>query len=135
MEKPIKEILITYSSGYGATKEIAEEIARVLNEQLECNITSKSIHECDTINNYDAIVLGSSIRADRPLANARDFFSIHRYDLGQKNAVFGADYDVKVMNLEDAAGNDKQSQLVRRQFNVLAFFTFIPFMTSEIENI
>ena len=34
------------------------------------------------------------------------------YDLGQKNAVFGADYDVKVMNLEDAAGNDKQSQLV-----------------------
>ena len=84
METPIKEILITYSSGYGATKEIAEEIAQILNEQLNCHITSKGIHECDNVNGYDAIVLGSSVRADKPLANARDFFSTYRYNLGQK---------------------------------------------------
>jgi len=32
--------------------------------------------------------------------------------LGELNAVLGSSYDVKVMNLEDASGNDKQSQLV-----------------------
>ena len=84
MDTPTQEILVVYSSGYGATKEVAEEIAHVLAGQLECNITTKSIHECDDINGYDAIVLGSSIRADKPLANARDFFSIHRHHLGQK---------------------------------------------------
>jgi menaquinone-dependent protoporphyrinogen oxidase len=76
--------LVAYSSGYGATKEVAEEIAKILAEQLKCNVTSKSVHECDDINSYDAIVLGSSVRADKPLANARDFFSIHRHRLGQK---------------------------------------------------
>lgn len=34
------------------------------------------------------------------------------YTLGSNNAAAGAGYDVKVMNLEDANGTDKQSQLV-----------------------
>ncbi len=34
------------------------------------------------------------------------------YDLGTTNSVIGAAYDVKVMNIEDSYGNDKQSQLV-----------------------
>ncbi len=79
-----KEILVTYSSGYGATKEVAEEVASVLKSNPEFNIAFKKIDECDSIDQYDVVVVGSSVRADRPLANARDFFARHRRVLTNK---------------------------------------------------
>ncbi|MBN1481517.1 hypothetical protein EH223_04065 [candidate division KSB1 bacterium] len=89
MDTLSKEVLVTYSSGYGATKEVAEEIAKILSDQLQCKVVSKSIHECEGIQDYDAVILGASIRAERPLANARDFFSKHKYELAQKKlAIF-----------------------------------------------
>lgn len=112
MDTPVKEILVAYSSGYGATKEVAEEIAKVLAEQLECNITTKSIHECDDINGYDAIVLGSSVRADKPLANARDFFSIHRHDLSRKKlALFVVSITASTPDGIEIAKRDYATQL------------------------
>lgn len=79
-----KDILVTYSSGYGATKEVAKEVASILQEDPEFKIEFKQIDECDSIEEYDAVVLGSSVRADRPLANARDFFARYRHDLPHK---------------------------------------------------
>ena len=79
-----KDILVAYSSGYGATKEVAQEVVSILQSNQEFKITFKQIDDCDTIDPYDVIVVGSSVRADRPLANARDFFSRHRRDLMNK---------------------------------------------------
>jgi len=81
---PDKKILVAYSSGYGATQEVAEEIVKVLKNGAQVSVDSKKIEDCDDIKKYDAVVLGSSVRADRPLANARDFFSAHRYELSSK---------------------------------------------------
>ena len=84
MKRPKKEILVTYSSGYGATREVAEEIARVLENIDGFKVDSKNVNDCEVIKNYDALIIGSSVRADKPLANARDFFAQHRYDLVDK---------------------------------------------------
>ena len=84
MDTPQRKILVTYSSGYGATKEVAEEVANVLKNYPEFKVVTQGIHECEHVDEFDAIILGSSIRADKPLANARDFFSTHRFTLAEK---------------------------------------------------
>ncbi|MBN1465968.1 flavodoxin domain-containing protein [candidate division KSB1 bacterium] len=147
MDTPVKDILVAYSSGYGATKEVAEEIAEVLAEELESRVTIKSIHECDDINGYDAIVLGSSVRADKPLANARDFFSIHRHHLGQKKlALFVVSITASTPDGIEIAKRDYVTQLHDRYpwlapMSVAAFggkvdFTKLnPVMQSLVRNV
>lgn len=110
-----KNVLITYSSGYGATKEVAEEIGQVLQEHKHFKITSKSIQDCDSIEDFDAIVLGSSVRADKPLANARDFFSTHRYNLTEKKlALFVVSITASTPEGVDVAKNEYVTQLHER---------------------
>ncbi len=112
MEPPKTNVLITYSSGYGATKEVAEEIGNVLQNHKNFNVTAKSIHDCEDIEQFDAIVLGSSVRADRPLANARDFFSTHRYALTQKKlALFVVSITASTPHGVDVAKNEYVTQL------------------------
>lgn len=112
MDTPTKSVLITYSSGYGATKEIAEEIGNIIQSQTNCAITSQSIHECDDIKDFDAIVLGSSVRADKPLANARDFFSTHRYGLTEKKlALFVVSITASTPEGVDVAKKEYVTQL------------------------
>jgi len=81
---PQSKVLVTYSSGYGATKEIAEHIAQTISSYKEFLVQVKNIDDCGVIEIYDVIIVGSSVRADRPLANTRDFFSEHRYELKKK---------------------------------------------------
>ena len=71
-------ILLTYSSGYGATREISDEIGKVLSEDPALKVDLKPIDDIQEISAYDAIIVGTSIRADRPLANTRDFFALNR---------------------------------------------------------
>ncbi len=115
MDTSKKNVLITYSSGYGATREVAEEIGKILKDQADFNITSKSIHECDSIEDYDAIVLGSSVRADKPLANARDFFSTHRFELTDKKlALFVVSITASTPEGVEIAKKDYVGQLHER---------------------
>lgn len=79
------KILITYSSGFGSTAEVSEEIGKVLAEEEEFEVDVQSIDDITEISEYDTIVVGSSVRADRPLANVRDFFAKFRFELAQKN--------------------------------------------------
>ncbi len=71
-------ILLAYSSGYGATREISDEIGKILSYDPTLHVDLKSIDEIQEVSAYDAIVIGTSIRADRPLANTRDFFAMNR---------------------------------------------------------
>ena len=76
--------MITYSSGYGTTREVSEEIGRIIAAGSSFNVTLRSIDEVEGIDEYEAVIVGSSVRADRPLANVRDFFSRHRSQLPDK---------------------------------------------------
>ncbi|NOY59559.1 MAG: hypothetical protein GXO75_11625, partial [Calditrichaeota bacterium] len=66
------KVLILYSSGYGATKEVSQEIGRIIEKEQGFQTSVQSIDQANGIAKYDAIVVGSSVRADRPLANVRD---------------------------------------------------------------
>ena len=83
MKQTRKQILVAYSSGYGATREISEVICEIL-EQQAFVVDLKSIDDIKEIDAYDYVVVGTSIRADRVLANTRDFFSLHSQLLSQK---------------------------------------------------
>jgi len=83
-------VLITYSSGYGATKEVAEKVSRILAEEPRFKIATISIDDVETIGDYDAVIVGSSVRADRPLANVRDFFARYADVLPEKHLVIFA---------------------------------------------
>jgi menaquinone-dependent protoporphyrinogen IX oxidase len=76
--------LIAYSSGYGATEEVSQEIGRVLQQQNGLQVDVVSIDEVNGIKDYDVIIVGSSVRAERPLANVRDFFRRYRFLLPTK---------------------------------------------------
>lgn len=83
------KVLITYSSGYGTTREVAERIVEVFRERGGMLVTLKSIDHVNSIDEFDAVIVGSSIRADRPLANVRDFFATNRQALANKDvAIF-----------------------------------------------
>lgn len=77
-------VLVTYSSGYGSTKEVAEKIAAIFDEKGGVNVTVDSVDDINDIDSFDAVVVGSSVRADRPLANVRDFFARHNEELKTK---------------------------------------------------
>jgi menaquinone-dependent protoporphyrinogen oxidase len=79
------KVLVTFSSGYGATREVAEAIARILAEEKSFLVETRPINECLHISEFGAIVIGTSVRADRPLANTRDFFASHHAELRHKN--------------------------------------------------
>jgi menaquinone-dependent protoporphyrinogen oxidase len=80
--------LILYSSGYGATQEIANNIGSVLQEDSEIQVQVSSIDDVDTIDDFDAVVVGSSVRAEHPTANVMDFLALHRFQLEQKKIAF-----------------------------------------------
>jgi len=84
-----RKILIIYNSGYGTTREIAERIYNILSVEPRFNIHLKKINDDIEINNYDGIIIGSSVRADQLLANTRDFLSLYKEKmLSKKIALF-----------------------------------------------
>jgi menaquinone-dependent protoporphyrinogen oxidase len=82
------KVLLLYSSGYGATQEIAKNIGSVLEEDSDIQVQVASIDDVQTIDDFDAIVVGSSVRADHPTANVMDFLALHRHQLEQKKIAF-----------------------------------------------
>ena len=88
MNKNNQQILLTYSSGYGATREVGEEIANIMKQTKPLDIVLKPIDETSSIENYRAIIVGTSIRADNILANTKDFFLKHNELLSKKKVAF-----------------------------------------------
>jgi menaquinone-dependent protoporphyrinogen oxidase len=75
-------VLVTAASKHGATREIAKEIARVLDEHgvpTEC----VDIEEVTDLSSYEAYVVGSGIYLGNWLKNARRFLDTHAAELAQ----------------------------------------------------
>lgn len=82
-----KNILVTYVSGYGATADVAEAIAEVLN-RLGDNAEVKSVKSAESLENYDAIIVGSAIQYDRWMPDARQFVKTNQELLCQLPVAF-----------------------------------------------
>lgn len=81
-------VLIVYSSAFGSTKKVASQIASNLKKMADFTITLQSVDETGSLKEYDTVIIGSSIRANRILANVRDFIARFKTELSQKNIFF-----------------------------------------------
>jgi menaquinone-dependent protoporphyrinogen oxidase len=67
-----KKILIAYASGFGTTKEIAEDMGKELrNDGFDVDV--QSVTNIKDISNYDGVIIGASIRAGALLSTAVKF--------------------------------------------------------------
>lgn len=79
----MSNILIAYASNYGATKEIAERVARVLGS----NGLTIEVKEADVVSSlhpYDSIIIGSSVYFDNWLPAASELLESFQDELSQK---------------------------------------------------
>jgi Flavodoxin domain len=76
-------VLVTAGSKHGGTREIAEEIARVLDEH---GVTTGllDIDDVTDLSGYEAYVVGSGIYLGNWLKNARRFLDTHAAELAQR---------------------------------------------------
>ena len=112
---PKSKVLVTYSSGYGSTKEVAEEVATIIANQNNFLVDVKNIDLCSVIDEYDSIIIGSSVRADRPLANTRDFIAEHKYELKDKRvALFVVSITASTPEGVDVAKTELSAHLIER---------------------
>jgi menaquinone-dependent protoporphyrinogen oxidase len=76
-------VLVTAASKHGATLEIAEAIARALDEQ-GVSAELVGINEVSDLGSYDACVVGSGIYLGNWLKEARRFVDDHAAELAQR---------------------------------------------------
>ncbi len=89
------KVLIAYTSKQGATKEVAEAIARHLSES-ESDVVIKSMDAVANVDPYDLVVIGAPINGMRWVQEAIDFVGIHQSELLYKKvAYFSLSYTVK----------------------------------------
>ena len=76
-------VLVTAASKHGATREIAEEIARVLDDQ---GVSSEfvGIDDVTDLSGYEAYVVGSGIYLGKWLKDAGRFVDTHAAELAQR---------------------------------------------------
>ena len=75
-------ILVTYASGFGSTAEVAEAIGQVLGQRAE--VTVEEVQDLISIEPYDAVLIGSPVRAGKWLRRATSFLKKHQSKLTQK---------------------------------------------------
>ena len=76
-------VLVAVASKYGATLEIAEAIARGV-EDAGCEVEVGRIDEVDDVTVFDALVLGSGVYAGRWLKPARRFVDDHADEIARR---------------------------------------------------
>lgn len=77
-----KKILIAYGSKAGSTAEVAEAIGEEMKSK-GAEVSVQPVESVKDISEYDAVVLGSAVRAFRLLGNTRRFIRRHKKALQQ----------------------------------------------------
>src|SRR5215204_53294 len=82
------KVLVSAASKYGATSEIAEKIANTLREALsergglggdDVVVDVVSAEQVGSVEDYDAVVLGSAVYAGHWLESARELVERHEW--------------------------------------------------------
>ena len=71
------KILIAYASKFGSTGEVAEAIGEVLCQEGN-TVETKWVKNVKDLNNYDAVIIGSAIRYDKWMSEAKEFVKANR---------------------------------------------------------
>jgi len=78
----VAHVLVAYASKRGSTAEIAEAIADVL-RQAGFEVDCKPAGEAQSLDSYDAVVLGSAVYMKRWRGDAKDFLRRHGEELSR----------------------------------------------------
>ena len=76
-------VLVTAASRHGSTREIADEIGRVLRSE-GCDADVRGVDEVRGVDGYDAVVLGSAVYMGRWLEPARTLAAEHGAELSAR---------------------------------------------------
>ncbi len=79
----IKSILVAYATRYGSTQEAAETVADAL-RQTGLPVDLRPMREVESLEHYDAIVLGAAIYNGKWHADAHEFLSQYEKILTQR---------------------------------------------------
>ena len=78
-----EKVLVAYASKYGATAQIAENIALRL-KKAGLDAEAKDVKEVKDIRNYSAVLLGSGVYAGNWLKKAADFLKKNQDELAKR---------------------------------------------------
>jgi menaquinone-dependent protoporphyrinogen oxidase len=78
-----KKVLVAYATKAGATTEVAEEVGKVL---TECGLAVevRAVDKVKSLSAYDAVVLGTAIRMEKPLSEAVNFAKKFKSELANR---------------------------------------------------
>jgi menaquinone-dependent protoporphyrinogen oxidase len=102
------KILIAYASHYGSTEQIAQAIAKELNNRGQ-TVDLQPVKQVTSLAGYDMVVLGSAVRYGQWLPEAVKFVSTHQAELNTRPTAF---FTVHILN----TGADEDSQLARTAY-------------------
>lgn len=76
-------VLVTWATKYGSTEEVAQTVAAVLRDEGIAVDARRPLHEIETLDRIDAVVLGCALYMGRMHRDVRRFLSTHRHALGR----------------------------------------------------
>jgi len=77
------KILVAYATKAGSTAGVAAEIGRVVESKGDCKVDVHPVAKLKDVDGYDAVIIGSAIRAGKWLPEATKFVEKHRDALSQ----------------------------------------------------
>ena len=88
MKFNMKNSLIIYSSTDGHTKKICEYILLIIKQKYNTKLISITSVQCETLEKYDLIIIGASIRYGKHKPEIYDFIEKHKLILNSKITAF-----------------------------------------------
>jgi menaquinone-dependent protoporphyrinogen oxidase len=77
------QVLVTYASKHGSTREVAERIASTIHSSGAL-VETRRVNQVDDVSGYDAVVIGSSIYYGLWMKEAIEFVSQNQLQLAQR---------------------------------------------------
>lgn len=106
-EPSMESVLVCYQTRYGSTREIANQIAEVL-ERAGLRVTLIPISAVRDLTPFDAVVIGSPLYMGKWLAEAREFVGRFHVQLRARPvAVFTVGYSFRDRVQEHIPGDDE----------------------------
>ena len=90
-------ILVTYATRFGSTEEVAEAVAQTLRDS-GYTVDCRSMAEVQSLDEYDAVVLGSAVNYTNWLPPAIDFVCEHQEALADVPVAL---FTVHIQNIAD----------------------------------
>ena len=85
------KVLIAYGSRYGSTEEIASKLASLLREnEIETTLLNLKKERTPNLNDYDGIIVGSSVKITKWMKEPQRFLKQNRETLNEKKSAIYA---------------------------------------------